>query len=157
MMTMDYDLVYLSPCTALGVCLDTDAVSRIVFLPQPQKAKSSTHSLAKETIRQLDAYFHAPAFRFDLPIKLSGTVYQQAVWQAIATIAPGHTLTYGDIAYHLHSGPRAVGNACGCNPLPIIIPCHRVVGKQGLGGFNRNRNDVMLNIKRWLLKHEGVQ
>jgi methylated-DNA-[protein]-cysteine S-methyltransferase len=157
MMTMNYDLVYLAPCTALGICFDPEALTRIAFLPSQRVSKSSNHILAKETIRQLDRYFQDPTHCFDLPIKISGTVHQQAVWQAIAAIPQGQVLSYGAIANILHSGSRAVGNACGRNPLPIVIPCHRVVGKQGLGGFNQDKTEVMLNIKRWLLKHEGIQ
>ena len=154
---LEYDLIYLSPCSPLGICFDADVLVRIEFLPLHQTAKASAHALAKETVRQLDAYFHEPMFHFDLPISMSGSVHQQAVWQAIAAIPSGKVLTYSDIAKRLHSSPRAVGNACGRNPLPIIIPCHRVVGKYGLGGFNRDDTGLMLDIKRWLLKYEGVQ
>jgi methylated-DNA-[protein]-cysteine S-methyltransferase len=155
-MTIAYDLIYMAPCTALGIRFDAEALRHIEFLPSHRSAQSSTHPLARETIRQLNAYFKEPSFRFDLPIKLNGTVHQQAVWQAIAAIPQGQVLSYGTIAGTLCSGSRAVGNACGRNPLPIVIPCHRVVGKQGLGGFNRDKTGAMLNIKRWLLTHEGI-
>jgi methylated-DNA-[protein]-cysteine S-methyltransferase len=157
---MDYDLIYFAPCTALGINLTEKALTHITFLPgfdaSLLQISPRTDALAKNVIRQLDIYFQDPSYQFDLPIKLSGTPYQQAVWQAIAAIPQGQVLSYGTIASTLRSGSRAVGNACGRNPLPIVIPCHRVVGKQGLGGFNRDKTGAMLNIKRWLLTHEGI-
>jgi methylated-DNA-[protein]-cysteine S-methyltransferase len=84
-----------------------------------------------------------------------GTPYQQRVWQAISAIPRGQVLTYGDIAAQIGSGPRAVANACGANNIPLIVPCHRVVAKGGIGGFMQGNKDG-LKIKKWLLKHEGV-
>lgn len=84
-----------------------------------------------------------------------GTAFQQRVWQAIGEIPFGKTSTYSDIANKIGSGPRAVANACGANQLPILVPCHRVVAKNGLGGFMQGA-DGGLAIKKWLLKHEGV-
>lgn len=85
----------------------------------------------------------------------SGTPFQQNVWQAICQIPLGQTQTYSEIAKKIGSGPRAVANACGANQLPILVPCHRVVAKNGLGGFMQGA-DGGLAIKKWLLKHEGV-
>lgn len=84
-----------------------------------------------------------------------GTAFQQRVWQAIREIPFGKTSTYSEIANKIGSGPRAVANACGANQLPILVPCHRVVAKNGLGGFMQGA-DGGLAIKKWLLKHEGV-
>jgi methylated-DNA-[protein]-cysteine S-methyltransferase len=84
-----------------------------------------------------------------------GTVFQQRVWQAIASIPLGQTRSYGQLAEQLNSGPRAVANACGANRIPLIIPCHRVLAKNGLGGFMQGKKNG-LNIKRWLLAHEGA-
>lgn len=85
----------------------------------------------------------------------SGTPFQQKVWHAIFQIPLGQTQTYSEIAKIVGSGPRAVANACGANQLPILVPCHRVVAKNGLGGFMQGA-DGGLAIKKWLLKHEGV-
>ena len=73
----------------------------------------------------------------------------------MCAIPCGHVLTYGEIAAQLGSSPRAVGQACGNNPIPIVIPCHRVVAKSGMGGFMHHNGGFALDIKRWLLAHEG--
>ena len=87
-----------------------------------------------------------------------GSLHQRKVWDAIAQIPRGETLTYGDIAKKIKSAPRAIGGACGANPYPLIVPCHRVVSAQGIGGFARqNEQGYHRNIKKWLLQHEGVQ
>ena len=91
--------------------------------------------LAQKVCEQLAAYFADPDFHFDLPLQPGGTAHQNKVWQAMCAIPRGKTRSYGDVATQLGSSPRAVGQACGANPIPIIIPCHRVVGKAGMGGF----------------------
>ncbi len=83
-----------------------------------------------------------------------GTAFQQRVWQAMRTIPPGETRSYAELAIMVQSGPRAVANACGANPLPLFNPCHRVVASHGLGGFMRGQA-AGLAIKRWLLNHEN--
>jgi methylated-DNA-[protein]-cysteine S-methyltransferase len=79
------------------------------------------------------------------------------VWEAIAAIPRGRTLTYGQVAKQVRSAPRAVGQACGANWFPLVIPCHRVVGAKSLGGFGHHGEGFHLEIKRWLLAHEGVK
>lgn len=107
--------------------------------------------------QQLDAYFSGKPYTFDAPLLAKGTPFQQRVWQAIAQIPAGQVASYGDIARLIGSHPRAVGQACGKNPIPIVIPCHRVVAAKGLGGFSLGQRDQDLAIKRWLLQHEGAQ
>jgi methylated-DNA-[protein]-cysteine S-methyltransferase len=85
---------------------------------------------------------------------LEGTEHQRKVWQAMQAIPCGQTLTYGELATRIGSSAQAVGQACGSNPVPIVIPCHRVVGKTGLGGFMQHAEGESLDIKRWLLDHE---
>ncbi|MET0964601.1 MAG: methylated-DNA--[protein]-cysteine S-methyltransferase, partial [Noviherbaspirillum sp.] len=100
-----------------------------------------------------------PDFRFELPLATVGTGFQQRVWSAIAAIPRGSVRTYGGIARLLGSAPRAVGQACGANWFPLVVPCHRVVAAGGLGGFS-NSDDAAgfhLGVKRWLLAHEGVE
>jgi methylated-DNA-[protein]-cysteine S-methyltransferase len=77
------------------------------------------------------------------------------VWNAIAAIPPGRTRTYTDLARTLKTAPRPVGGACGANRLPLVIPCHRVVAARGIGGFMNARSGSPLEVKRWLLRHEG--
>lgn len=86
--------------------------------------------------RQLEEYFDQRRTRFDLPLAPAGTAFQKRVWQVMQTIPYGEVLTYVEIARRLDTAPRAVGQACGRNPLPVIIPCHRVVGSKGIGGFS---------------------
>lgn len=107
---------------------------------------------------EIQAYLtnkHAGFSAIDVANAQSGTPFQQKVWQAICQIPLGQTQTYSEIAKKVGSGPRAVANACGANQLPILVPCHRVVAKNGLGGFMQGA-DGGLAIKKWLLKHEGV-
>lgn len=105
---------------------------------------------------ELKAYFKDKGFRFSVPYDLQGTAFQRRVWQALTHIPAGKTKTYGQLARDLNSSPRAIGNACRANPLPIIIPCHRVVAKRGIGGYDGETAGTRLDIKRWLLRHEGV-
>ena len=109
--------------------------------------------LLTEALRQLEEYFDGDRQVFDLPMALSGTAFQQRVWQALQTIPYGQALRYGELAEKLGSSPRAVGTACGRNPLPVIIPCHRVVAKDGsLGGYSGLDG---IETKRSLLTLEG--
>ena len=102
---------------------------------------------------QLTAYFDGDLTDFDLPLAPAGTTFQQRVWAAMRAIPYGEVRTYGDIAGLLQSAPRAVGTACGRNPLPIVIPCHRIVGANGaLTGYT---GDGGLATKRFLLDLEG--
>lgn len=158
-MKESFDAIVAAPGFALGVRCDADWVSEIVFLP-PQKGQAPNQPLAMECVRQLEAYLKDPHFSFSLPLRPAGTPFQRRVWEAIAAIPGGQTRTYGEIAQHLHNAPRAVGQACGANPYPLAIPCHRVVAasqglNNGLGGFARQGGGFLLDIKRWLLGHEA--
>lgn len=136
----------------------------IVYLPPRPPSDlpaAPTSDLAHEAARQLNAYLSDPDFTFDLPLMRRGTNFQQRVWQAIGAIQRGATRRYGELARDLGSAPRAVGQACAANPLPIVVPCHRVVAaagglNSGLGGFAHARDGFLLDVKRWLLRHEGV-
>ncbi|MDD2933467.1 MAG: methylated-DNA--[protein]-cysteine S-methyltransferase [Methylotenera sp.] len=120
-----------------------------------QIEKESTHFLVKLASEQIKQYLQQPKARFELPLAQQGSAFQQRVWQAIAAIPSGQTRTYGELAVQIGSGPRAVANACGANQLPLVIPCHRVVAKNGIGGFMQGKANG-LGIKQWLLQHEGV-
>ena len=111
--------------------------------------------LAREAVRQLRAWLADGRFEFALPLAPAGTPFQRRVWAGIAAIPAGQTRSYGELAATLGSGPRAVGNACGANPYPLVVPCHRVVAAGGgLGGFARQRGGFLLQVKSWLLQHE---
>ncbi|MBI4989572.1 MAG: methylated-DNA--[protein]-cysteine S-methyltransferase [Rhodocyclales bacterium] len=154
-MSAEFDAVLKTPFGALGVRTEDDAVTEIRFLPPGTPARQPRNALAKHACAQLAAYLADPASGFDLPLKAAGTEFQRNVWRAIAAIPPGRTLTYGEIAKRLKSAPRAVGQACGRNPYPVAVPCHRVVASGGgLGGFANARGGYLLDTKRWLLAHE---
>jgi methylated-DNA-[protein]-cysteine S-methyltransferase len=121
-----------------------------------QITKASTNPLVAQACKQVLQYLQQPATKFDLPLAQQGTAFQQRVWQAIASIPLGQVRTYGELAREIGSGPRAVANACGANKLPLLVPCHRVVARHGLGGFMQGKENGLL-IKQWLLKHEGVR
>ena len=110
--------------------------------------------LLTEAKRQLDAYFDGKLTDFDLPLSPDGTAHQKAVWRAMAKIKYGAMMSYGDLAAKIGSSPRAVGGACGANPIPIIVPCHRVVGSGGkLHGYSGAGG---LDTKLALLRLEGA-
>ena len=153
----DYQAKLVAPFAVLGIVIDEDWLTDIDYLPLDTKALAPQSHLAKEVCKQLEAYFTNPDFCFDLSLHIGGTVHQRRVWQAIQAVPSGKTTSYADIAAQLHSAPRAVGRACGANRLPIIIPCHRVIAKNGgLGGFMNASDGNPLEIKRWLLRHESA-
>jgi methylated-DNA-[protein]-cysteine S-methyltransferase len=151
---MDYQAKLAVPFGVLGIRCSEDALTGIDFLPATEKPQRATGALAASVCEQLLHYLIDPDAQFTVPLKPGGTPHQQKVWQAMCNIPRGKTRSYGELAAELKSGAQAVGQACGANPIPIIIPCHRVVGKAGLGGFMRHANGESLDIKRWLLKHE---
>lgn len=150
------DAVIEAPFGALALRTREERLTGVDFLPPGHSLKPPKTALAKRIARQMAAYFQDPTTVFDLPLKLDGTPYRQRVWRAILTIGCGETRTYGELAAMLGSTPRAVGQAVGDNPLPIVVPCHRVVGKRGLGGFAHAVAGDAIEIKRWLLRHEGI-
>lgn len=141
--------------TPLGFLrLETTAkgISRVRFCVDAWDAGYPTPALER-AIRQLRRYFGGLPESFDVPLDLQGTPFQQRVWEALRSIAPGTVRTYGELARELGASPRAVGGACRRNPCLILVPCHRVVAKRGLGGYS----GAGLAAKGWLLRHEGVK
>lgn len=151
-----FDTVLATPFGKLGVRIAADALAEISFLPDSVLPRAPATALAARASAQVERYLRDPDFRFRLPLHSAGTPFQRRVWEAIAAIPRGRTRSYGDIARDLDSAPRAVGQACGGNPYPLVIPCHRVVSASGIGGFAHAENGYLLRIKRWLLAHEGV-
>lgn len=117
--------------------------------------RASSHPLVSLAAQQVMQYLQQGATEFTVPVQQLGTAFQQKVWQVISAIPYGQTLTYTELARQIGSGPRAVANACGANRLPLLIPCHRVVAKNGLGGFMQGTHNGGL-IKQWLLQHELI-
>jgi len=130
----DYQAIWTGRLGRFGVRVADDflvAVERLA--PGPDQA--AAHPLAAEAVRQLAAWFEDPARTFDLPLAPAPTPFQRRVRAALLEIPAGSTCTYGEIARRLASAPRAVGQACGSNPIPVIVPCHRVVAADGIGGY----------------------
>ncbi len=156
-MPAEFDAILKTPFGALGVRTENDVIAEIRFLPPGTQALRPKTALAERACQQLAAYLADPKAGFDLPLRAAGTEFQRSVWKAIAAIPPGRTLSYGDIARRLKSAPRAVGQACGRNPYPVAVPCHRVVAADGgLVGFANARSGYLLDTKRWLLEHERI-
>lgn len=151
-----FDAVLATPFGRLGIRTEGDLLAGVSFLPDETRLRPPASALAERTCAQVHKYLHDPSFRFRLPLKPVGTGFQRRVWDAIAAIPRGRTRSYGDIARDLNSAPRAVGQACGENRFPLVIPCHRVVSASGIGGFAHEDRGYLLRIKRWLLAHEGV-
>ncbi len=143
-----------APFGQLRLIADHETLTGIVFLLESEVVRKPVSPLLRETEAQLRAYFKNPRYRFGLPMQLGGTSFQRRVWQAMCHIPVGSTSTYGALAKSIGSAPRAVGQACGANPLPIIVPCHRVLSASGRGGFMHSRADGPISIKNWLLAHE---
>lgn len=117
-------------------------------------AEGAPHSaVLAQALAQLAAYFAGERQVFDLPLRVDGSDFQRAVCAEMVAIPYGQTRTYGDIAATLGVPAQAVGQACGGNPIPVIIPCHRVLGAQGLGGFSGAGG---VETKVALLRHEGA-
>jgi len=108
-------------------------------------------------LREILAYCRQPHFRFSVLTEPAGTPFQRRVWRAISAIPVGCTRTYSEVAAELGSSPRAVGGACRANPYPLLVPCHRVVALNGLGGFSGDTKGRLLAFKRRLLAHEGAR
>jgi methylated-DNA-[protein]-cysteine S-methyltransferase len=153
---MDYQAKLPVPFGVLGIRCAGDALTGIDFLPATAKPLRATSAIAKTVCEQLLRYFEDTDVQFTVPLKPGGTPHQQKVWRAMLSIPRGETRSYGELAAELKSGAQAVGQACGANPIPIIIPCHRVVSKSGLGGFMGHASGNSLDIKRWLLAHEDT-
>jgi len=145
-----------TPFAVLGIRTTGDTLTGIEYLPRGAATLAPLNRLTERVCRQIERYLDDPRFRFDLPFDYRGTDFQCRVWRAISGIPSGRTLTYVDIARRLRTAPRPVGGACGANRIPLVVPCHRVLGANGLGGFMNARSGFPLEVKRWLLRHEGV-
>ena len=154
-MEVSYDAKIAAPFGVLGIRIEGNCLTGIDFLPGDASLLEPESMLGREVRDQLQAYLSDPGFRFEIPTRLVGTPFQMKVWQKIANIPSGKTLRYGDISKSISSSPRAVGQACGSNPIPLVIPCHRVVSAKGMGGFMHKGEGLPLSIKRWLIEHES--
>ncbi len=139
-----------SPVGGLTISATADAVVAIGWGPS---SRGEETPLLAEAHRQLDAYFAGRLNHFELPLDPDGSPFEQRVWAAMRRIPFGQTRSYGELAMEVGSAPRAVGRACGRNPIPIVIPCHRVLARAGVGGYSGGAG---LPTKRALLALEGA-
>lgn len=143
-----------SPLGPLRLYCRASVLARIDFDARRSPDDCDPPPMASAIGRELSAYFEDAAYRPRLALAARGTAFQQRVWQALCALSPGETISYGDLAGRLGSGARAVANACRANPLPIVVPCHRVIAARGPGGYAGQREGSMLARKLWLLAHE---
>jgi methylated-DNA-[protein]-cysteine S-methyltransferase len=149
-----YDAIIRFPKMNVAVATREGRVSEIRYLPPSVPLKAPANALAERAAEQLTGYLQNPDAHFDLPLLVEGTEFQRQLWDALCEIPRGKTLTYGQLAGRLGAEARAIGQACGDNRLPIVIPCHRVVAANGLGGFAHSTSGYLIEAKRWLLMHE---
>ena len=149
------ELVYNSPVGPLIISIHNQKVVGIkwttVASPKKRANKFQLDSFANETIKELDNYFSGKTDSLGIKVQTQGTPFQKDVWKSLMRIPPGETRTYSDIASEIGrpKAYRAVGSACARNKIPVIIPCHRVVGSNNVTGWSGN-----LGAKEWLLEHE---
>lgn len=151
-----YDAVLPAPFAALGLRLSAKRLAGLEFLPPQTPLQTNRQEIVEQIQFELASYFQDPGHRWCLPIDPVGTPYRKRVWQCIQGIPAGQSRTYGDLARDLTSSPRAIGQAVGDNPIPIVIPCHRVLGVNGMGGFMHATQGFPITVKMWLMQHEGL-
>ena len=145
-----------SPVGPLKLKLDEGFLVKLDFSPRAQVSNCQLPAPLRDVCEQLEGYFNDPAWEFDVKMKNTGTSYQNKVWRALQRIKPGNLVTYGALARKINSAARAIGGACRSNPVPIIVPCHRVVAASSSGGFCGKTSGPAMDIKHWLLEHEAV-
>lgn len=141
-----------SPLGPVEIAGTATAITGLNFVTK-RRRKAASHPTVARGARQVAAYFEGRRHAFDIPLSFEGTDFQQRVWRQLLTVPYGHTASYQDIARGIGNpaAVRAVGAANGRNPIAIIVPCHRIIGKNGqLVGYGSG-----LWRKEWLLKHEG--
>jgi methylated-DNA-[protein]-cysteine S-methyltransferase len=151
------------PASRIGIQCNQQGITGIQFLSiqtscQQPSPDHPYQDLIDQLIKALQHYFDQPASVFSLPLAATGTAFQHRVWHAISTIASGETRSYGQLAHQLSTSPRAIGGACRANPLPLLVPCHRVIAADGRQGGFLGRPAVQgtaARLKLWLLQHES--
>lgn len=151
-----YQAIVATPLGRVGIRMNDQAVEALDYLSADVPEQQPVDAKTDAVVKQLASYFQNPRSPLTVVLAPNGTPFQRRVWAALQTIPTGTVLTYGKLARQLGTAARAIGGACRSNPIPILIPCHRVVSRQGLGGYAGEVDGDLLNIKRWLLRHEGV-
>jgi methylated-DNA-[protein]-cysteine S-methyltransferase len=151
-----YDVTVEFPKFKVGVATRDGVVTSLKYLPLSAPSISPKSELGRRAERQLEGYKKDASAKFDLPVLIEGTELQKAVWQAMCAIPRGKTRTYGELARDLRADARDIGQCCGDNRLPLVIPCHRIVAADGIGGFAHATSGYLVEAKRWLLMHEAA-
>lgn len=163
--TVSYDGSVTFPFGVMGIrTLDTSLIG-LDFLPTGTPEVLPVTATGKQVWNALFAYLGDANSMMEVALASEGTQFQQTIWNALRRIPVGQVWTYGDLAKHVGTAPRAAANACRRNPIPILIPCHRIIAKNGLGGYygqsssddSGDGSGDMLDVKRWLLQHEGAE
>jgi methylated-DNA-[protein]-cysteine S-methyltransferase len=151
----NYDACLKTPFATLGLRFDKGKLVGVDFVEPGMKVKAVTAE-SKNACKQIKSYCSKkPSGKcFNIKVKPTGTQFQKKVWGELQKIPVGTVVTYGELAKRLKTSARAVGNACRKNPVPIVVPCHRVVSKVGLGGYAGRTAGEFFKIKEWLLNHE---
>lgn len=140
---------------SLGIQVQGECLTSVDFLLDNLSSFTPCNEVAREAVSQFQTYFRNPRHRFTLPLSPSGTAFQARVWKALRLIPAGMTLSYGELARKVSSSARAIGGACRANPIPIIIPCHRIVAAHSMGGIMGVTSGRGLQLKQRLLIHES--
>ena len=147
---------YVTPFAVVAITTDGAVLTGVRYLPRNTPPVAPHDRVSERACREIERYLADPNYLFTVPYRLEGTPFQCRVWREIEKLCPIKTITYGVMARRLQSGAQAVGGACGANPVPLIVPCHRVLAAAGLGGFMGGKDAFPLSVKRWLLRHEGI-
>ncbi len=147
---MFYKAIIQTPIGKLGISTIGQLLTRIDFLTDDRALITPNEEIIDNIVSQLNQYFQCSSFQFNIPYQLQGTAFQNRVWKTLSKLPKQKTISYGALAKKLKTGARAIGNACRANPLPILIPCHRVIAQGNLGGYKGKE----ISIKKWLLNHE---
>ena len=152
----NYQASIRAPFAHLGIRVVDNKLAAIDFIESEMEIKPADDTTVN-VCRQIRRYLDDPCANepFDISCAFSATPFQRKVWRELKKIPPGKVVTYGALAKKLGTSARAVGNACRKNPIPVVIPCHRVVAAGGIGGYAGDTGGDLLKIKSWLLQHEG--
>ena len=148
------DTVFASQLGLIGLWFSGNVLTRVAYL-QGHKVVAAGSEIALAAQADIERFITGERQSVDIAWRLEGTAFQKKVLKELLRIPYGEVRTYGDIAGQLGTSARAVGNACRNNPLPLVIPCHRVVAADGIGGYDGARSGRLLEIKRRLLANEG--
>lgn len=146
-----------TPIGAVRVDMTEDTLYHVELLYDASVRARAPKPWMQPLCNTITQYFHESTTSFDINIHYEEyTPLQVRIWQAIAAIPHGQVCTYSELAATVGTHPRVIGNACHANPTPIVVPCHRVVAKSGIGGFSGHRDGVQIQAKNWLLEHENA-